>query len=88
MKVRNMTSKSGRNIPNQFEIWDDAGNRYFQSYESIIAKVNKRDEIILDEKYWDYSRTTSKYRNDFLGMSSKEIKNGVEDGTIRLDNLN
>ena len=88
MKVKNMTSNSGNEVPNQFEIWDDAGNRFFQSYDSIIVKIDKRGEIILDEKYWDYSRTTSKYRNDFLGMSSKEIKNGVEDGTIRLENLN
>jgi hypothetical protein len=67
---------------------DDAGNRFFQSYDSIIAKVNKRDEIILDEKYWDYSRTTSKYRNDFLNMTTKEIKQQIEDGRIRLENLN
>ena len=88
MKVKNMTSNSGREVPNQFEIWDDAGNRFFQSYKSIIVKINKRDEISLDEKYWDYSRTTSKYRNDFLNMTTKEIKQQIEDGRIRLENLN
>ena len=88
MKVKNMTSNNGRAVPNQFEIWDDAGNRFFQSYNSVIVKINKRDEIILDEKYWDYSRTTSKYRNDFLSMTTKEIKQQIEDGRIRLENLN
>jgi hypothetical protein len=88
MKVRNLTSSRGNEVRNQFEIWDDAGNRFYQSYDSIIVKVNVRGEIILDEYYWDYSRTTSKYRNSFLGMTTEEIKQQTKDGRIRLENLN
>jgi len=88
MKVRNLTSSRGNEVRNQFEIWDDAGNRFYQSYDSIVVKVNVRGEIILDEYYWDYSRTTSKYRNSFLGMTTEEIKQQTKDGRIRLENLN
>ena len=37
MKVSNLISKSGNNVANQFEILTDTA-RFFQSYDSIIAK--------------------------------------------------
>ena len=49
LQVKNLKSSNGNLVPNQFEIYSN-GNYYFQSYETIIAKVNKRtmynDEII------------------------------------------
>ena len=66
MKVYNMTSSKGNKIANQFEIYDKKG-RYFQSYNSIIAFINNKGQVYLDEYYWDYSVTTGKYRNIFLG---------------------
>ena len=46
----------------------------FQSYKSIIAmkafecgNTGNSYKIFLDEQYWDYSVTTGKYRNQFLG---------------------
>ena len=47
MKVQNMTGSSGNKVANQFIITDEAselsGNcvQYFQSYNSIIAKIDK-----------------------------------------------
>ena len=73
-RVVNMTSpRNGGKVPNQFVITTDDGE-YFQSYDSIIAfrpKGRTGDEatdakIVLDSKYWDYSKTTGKYRNQFL----------------------
>jgi len=81
-----MTSASGNTVPNQF-IVVNRGTRYFQSYESMIAKV-KGETITLDKNYWDYSRTTSKYRNEFLGMNTGEIKAAIEAGEIKLKDLN
>jgi len=82
MKVRNMTSNNtGREVPNQFIITDDEGNQYFQSYRTIIAKrenftPDKRDrQIYLDANSWDYSKTTGKYRNQFLGETRDRSKN-------------
>ena len=66
-KVRQLISNSSGNpIANQFEIWTNKG-KYFQSYNSTIVFIDKKGKVFLDEYYWDYSRTTGKYRNQFLG---------------------
>ena len=90
MKVENMTSNNGNKIANQFIIYDNDNNcTYFQSYNSIIIqKIENECFIYLDEKYWNYSKTTSKYRNKFLNMTTKEIENAIKDNTILLINLN
>jgi hypothetical protein len=75
-------------VKNQFLLRDDEGNRYFQSYDSIIAKINRFGEVILDEYYWDYSRTTGKYRNLFLGEDKKTTERKIKSGQYHLDNLN
>lgn len=91
MQVKNMTSlKSYNNIPNQFIIYDD-NKTYFQSYRSIIVKIERlEDKVItyLDPVYYNYSRTTSKYRNAFLGESTKEIESKIKQGVYILQDLN
>ena len=86
-----MTSlKSYNNIPNQFIIYDD-NKTYFQSYKSIIVKIERlEDKVItyLDPVYYNYSRTTSKYRNAFLGESTKEIESKIKQGVYILQDLN
>jgi len=90
MKVENMTSNNGNTIPNQFIIGDNEKNIiYFQSYESIIVKIElKNNQVFLDSTYWNYSKTTSKYRNYFLNESTKETKEKIKNGTYILKNLN
>ena len=79
------------NRPNQFII-ENGKETYFQSYESVIAKIIDNgfnpDIIYLDQKYWNYSKTTSKYRNIFLNMTTKEIEKLIKNGDIQLTNLN
>jgi hypothetical protein len=91
MQVKNMTSlKSYNNIPNQFIIYDD-NKTYFQSYKSIIVKIERlEDKVVtyLDPVYYNYSRTTSKYRNAFLGESTKEIESKIKQGLYILQDLN
>ena len=73
----------------------------FQSYDSVIATKTywreedikgiagaKTLEIELDEKYWDYSTTTGKYRNIFLGEDKKETEKKIKSGEYKLTNLN
>ena len=91
-KVNSLISpRSGRPVPNQFKIETD---KYyiFQSYNSIIAKVEKSfmGNIILDPKYWDYSATTLKYLKQFLGISytKKEIESFIKQGIYKTKNLN
>ena len=88
MKVQNMIGPRGHAVPNQYHFTDDAGNRYFQSYSSIIAKISPSGAVTLDEEKWDYSVTTGKYRNIFLGESKKETLAKIELGLYKLANLN
>lgn len=87
MKVSNMKSSSGNKVANQFYLTDNDGNDYFQSYNSVIAK-RSRGQIYLDEYYWNYSKTTAKYRNQFLNETTKETERKINDGTYTLINLN
>jgi len=86
MKVQNMTSARGNTIANQFII-NDKGEEYFQSYRSIIAKKSQ-GKIYLDEYFWDYSVTTGKYRNDFLGEKKIDTQRKIDSGEYILTDLN
>lgn len=91
MKVYNMEGRNGRAIPNQFSLFDDERNiGYFQSYETLIAKKDYHDngKVYLDSKAWDYSRTTAKYRNQWLGEDTKIIKAKIKSGEYTLVDLN
>lgn len=78
-------------VPNQFEIITDDGV-YFQSYGSIIAFMPRSNpdfhKTQLDETYWNYSKTTGKYRNKFLGETKKETEKKIKEGEYILTNLN
>ena len=87
MKVKNMTNNRGNSIPNQFEIRTNKGV-YFQSYDSIIIFINNKGQIYLDSYYWDYSATTGKYRNQFLGENIKETRRKIKDKKYILKDLN
>lgn len=94
--VRNMKGRTGKPVANQFIIYgvDDDGvqTETFQSYDSLIARVSiveaPDDLIELDRKYWDYSRTTSKYLGQFLGLPMAEIRKAVKAGEFQLVDLN
>ena len=83
VKVENMKSNNGNNVPNQFIIITTDG-RYFQSYKSIIAYCDNNGRVTLG-KDWDYSVTTGKYRNQFLGETKKETQHKLDDGTYWFD---
>ena len=82
-----MTSDRGNSIPNQFEIRTNKGV-YFQSYDSIIAFWDNKGQIFLDSNYWDYSTTTGKYRNQFLGEDIKETRRKIKSKEYILKDLN
>jgi hypothetical protein len=89
MKVSNMTSDTSyRNVPNQFIVEDDQGNRFFQSYDSVIAKIDGSGNVTLDASTWDYSKTTGKYRNQFLGENKAETMKKINSGEYKLGKLN
>lgn len=80
--------KGGMLAPNQMVITQDDGTKYFQSYDSMIAKIEPNGKVYLDEKYWDYSKTTGKYRNKFLGEDKKETEKKIASGEYTLTDLN
>ena len=87
-KVRNMFIPNGNQVANQFIIETPEGT-YFQSYRSIIAFIDKKTgERTLAEYYWDYSRTTGKYRNEFLGEYIADTRAKIESGEYKLADLN
>ena len=91
MKVENIESSKGNKIANQFVITDDKQNEYFQSYNSMIVKKDYESDqvkIYLDQKYWNYSNTTGKYRNIFLGETITETKKKIKSGEYILTDLN
>ena len=100
MKVKNMTSsRTGRAVARQFIITTKGqgalGNfdtkEVFQSYNTVIAvRTVWKDEtrIELDRDSWDYSRTTGKYRNRFLGETKKETEKKIASGEYVLTDLN
>lgn len=79
-KVENCSSVSyngSGSIPNQFII-EGKDFTLFQSYSSPIAlKKNGKTYIFKDG---DYSTTTGKYRNDFLGETKKETLAKLKSG--------
>ena len=88
VNVRQMLSpRTYKPVANQFEIYTPKGV-YFQSYHSIIAFKPHNGKTQLDEHYWDYSRTTSKYRNEFLRETTQETMHKIKEGEYKLVNLN
>ena len=100
MKVQNMKSSKGNTIANQFIINDVTikhltpngtecfyTGRMFQSYNSNIAFITS-NTVLIDENKWDYSVTTGKYRNKFLGETKKETQAKIGNGTYILTDLN
>ena len=99
MKVRNMTSSKGNPAPNQFTIdtpgpvnWmsglKTGSGTLFQSYDSAIVFKEYNGRVYLDVNCWNYSVTTGKYRNQFLGENKKETEKKVRSGEYVLANLN
>lgn len=88
MKVTNMTNSRGRKVANQFIIENE--NVYtFQSYDSVIAVVDFDNSTITIGYNWDYSTTTSRYRNKFfetLGLDemsdTASIREAIKNGEV------
>ena len=90
MKISNFESKNGNKVPNQFIIHTPEFT-LFQSYNSTIIKTTFEDGkrvVYLDEYYWDYSKTTGKYRNQFLGEDKKTTESKIKNNIYKLANLN
>lgn len=82
-----LINDNGYAARNQFVINGEKGV-YFQSYNCMIAKVNKRKKITLTNM-WDYSNTTRKHLYIFLRQQGftdlnckKDIVKAIKEGRI------
>ncbi len=83
--------RTGSPVANQYTIQLGDFTEVFQSYNSIIGfktYQNGNRQIVLDQDYWNYSRTTSKYRNKWLGESTKETQAKIQSGEYLLADFN
>lgn len=87
IRVKNLKSRSGNDIANQFIIQTNRGT-YFQSYESIIVFKRNDGQVFLDKNYWDYSVTTGKYRNMFLRETIADTRLKILNKEYKVKNLN
>jgi hypothetical protein len=82
-RVENMQGRSGP-VANQFKVFSEDGV-YFQSYSTIIAfKPYGEGKIKLNKTAWDYSRTTGKYRNQFLRETKAETEKKIKSGEYEM----
>ena len=92
ISVSNCCSPStGNEVANQFIILhrtEKGVRQIFQSYNSIIAVIDEDGKVTLDKQKWDYSVTTGRYRNQFLGESIADTRKKIKDGIYFLDDLN
>ena len=92
-KVRNCNSLVDPcgTVRNQFIITVRTEKGYkeiFQSYDTVIAVIDEDHQVWLDRCSWEYSTTTAKYRNQFLGENTAETRKKVKSGEYKLANLN
>ena len=90
MKVEQFINSNGNPQANHFII-RDKNKTVFQSYDSVIVekkRVNGETKVRLDRKTWNYSKTTSKYRNQFLNETTAETQAKIDSGEYKLANLN
>lgn len=72
---------------NCFHIYTNKGT-YLQSYKSIIAFMPNKGKTQLDARFWEYSRTTGKHRNEFLGEGIAETRAKIKSKEYILTDLN
>ena len=92
-KVKPLLGRTGKPVANQYIITkcdlNGKEDKWFQSYDSTIAYIDSYSgRVELDHKYWNYSVTTSKYRNQFLNESTQETQAKINSGEYKLVDLN
>ena len=85
MMVSQLINKQGKAVKNQFIIVNGDVTT-FQSYNTKIIDVNKKENTIVFYPNYNFSVTTSKYRNKFLSdilgvnIDTKTVDKMISDG--------
>jgi len=73
---------------NHILIYDNNDDCYLQSYAKMIAVQRQDGSIELDQKYYNFSRMTAKFRNYFLNEKTKDTEKKIKSGVYKLVDLN
>lgn len=91
--VQNIIGINGNAVVNQFVI-DNKKATFFQSYQSVVCKIDNRTRKVTLSAHWDYSVTTSKYLYKFLRdngiyvYNKKDVLAKIKSKEFRLINKN
>ena len=66
--------------------WEEKISKQLVGRKIVEVRWMTKEEA--DENYWDYSSTTGRYRNKFLGETKKETQAKIDSGEYILTNLN
>ena len=86
MVVSQLINKQGKAVKNQFII-SNGDVTTFQSYDSEIVEIIRKEGTIAFHPNYNFSVTTSKYRNKFLSdildvnIDTKTVDKMISDGT-------
>lgn len=80
-KIRTLTK-------NQVVVSFTDGSEVFNSYGKNIVAYTGKGTIYFDTNYLDYSTTTSKWINKYMGVDSKWVKDAIKNKIIKFKNLN
>ena len=86
MVVSQLINKQGNAVKNQLII-TKGDVTTFQSYDSKIVNINRKEKTIVFYPGYNFSVTTSKYRNKFLSdilgvnIDTKTVDRMISDGT-------
>ena len=86
MVVSQLINKQGNAVKNQFIITKGDATT-FQSYDSKIVEINRKENTIAFYPAYNFSVTTSKHRNKFLSdtlgvnIDTKTVNKMISDGT-------
>lgn len=86
IKVENMLTNSWRRAPNQFMVYSD-DYITFQSYETPIARYNKRSADLEIVENWEHSSTTTRYLCKFIDQwisfkPNTAVLRGIQGGKV------
>jgi len=86
--VKQLINDNGNPAANQF-ILKTKKATYFQSYESVVCKLDGNNIVLSDD--WDYSNTTRKHlymflrQNGYYNLSSaKDIRKAIKEKRVIL----
>ena len=88
MKIENLVNARGNKVANQIKVTTN-DKTYFQSYNSVVASIDRRTGKVQLYKDWNYSSTTRKHLYNFLGEygfrnlhGKKAIETAIKTGEV------